>query len=227
REAMKSSRTSPGSFRPIARFQCRSAGSVVHERGIPRRNHQIIGQIQALPTVTVPERKHQEESLMSEAISPTRRRFLKVGMTTAAGVVLPAWTLTKGAPAIIAADNERPKALQGLHFGDPSNGSVVVLSRSDRAARMLVEWSYDEQFQDVHRLIGPHALETTDFTARQDLEGLEAGREVFVRVFFQSLDNARANGEPVTGRFIVPPDDWVGEGRVERAQSDIRFLWSG
>src|SRR5262249_33665618 len=144
----------------------------VGKRNLPHRRLLPSPPLQALPTVTVPERKHQEESLMSEAISPTRRRFLKVGMTTAAGVVLPAWTLTKGAPAIIAADNERLQALQGLHFGDPSHGSVVVWSRSDRAARMLVEWSYDEQFQDVHRLIGPHALETTDFTARQDLEGL-------------------------------------------------------
>ena len=102
---------------------------------------------------------------------------------------------------------ERPQALQGLQFGDPGNGSVVVWSRSDRPARMLVEWSYDEQFQEVRRLVGPHALETTDFTARQDLEGLEPGSEVFVRVSFQSLDNARAIGEPVTGRFVVPPDE--------------------
>ena len=75
---------------------------------------------------------------------------------------------------------------------------------------MLVEWSYDEQFQDVHRLVGPHALDTTDFTARQDLDGLEAGSDVFVRVSFQSLNNARAISEPVTGRFVVPPDELGG-----------------
>ena len=165
---------------------------------------------------------------MSDRTSSSRRKFLKASVATAAGVVLPAWTLTKGAPAIIAADSERPQALQGLHFGDPSDGSIVVWSRSDRAARMLVEWSYDDQFQDARRIIGPHALETTDFTARQGLEGLEAGRDVFVRVSFQSLNSARAIGEPVTGHFVVPPDALVGEGHMlGHARSDLRFLWSG
>jgi alkaline phosphatase D len=165
---------------------------------------------------------------MSELIPTPRRRFLKAGVATAAGLVLPAWTLTKGAPAILASDSERPQAQQGVHFGDPGNGSVVVWSRSDRAARLLVEWSYDDLFREVHRLVGPHALETTDFTARQDLEGLEPGRDVFVRVSFQSLTNARAISEPVAGRFVVPPDGRVGEGRMlGHARSDLRFLWSG
>jgi alkaline phosphatase D len=170
---------------------------------------------------------------MSGAIPSSRRQFLKASAATAAGVVLPRWTLAQGAPAIIASDSERPQALQGLQFGDPGKGSVVVWSRSDRAARMLVEWSYDEQFQEVHRIVGPHALETTDFTAKQDLAGLEAGSEVFIRVSFQSLNTDRAIGEPVTGRFVVPPDepheDEAGdEGRwLRHARSDLRFLWSG
>src|SRR5262245_49111268 len=122
---------------------------------------------------------------MSERVSSSRRRFLKASAATAAGVVLPAWAATKGAPAIVAADSDRPQALQGLSFGDPSDGSVVVWSRSDRAARMLVDWSYDEQFRDARRIVGPHALDTTDFTVKQALDGLEAGSDVFVRVTFQ------------------------------------------
>jgi len=165
---------------------------------------------------------------MSESLPQSRRRFLKAGVATAAGVVLPAWTLSKGAPAIIAAEDERPQALQGLHFGDPSNGSVVVWSRSDRPARMLVDWSYDEEFQAAYRLVGPHALETTDYTARQEIGGLEPGSDVFVRVSFQSLNNDRVIGEPVTGRFIVPPDEIFGEGhRLRHTGGDLRFLWAG
>lgn len=166
---------------------------------------------------------------MSPLNSPSRRQFLKAGMTTAAGVALPGWTLLKGAPAIIASDIERPQALQGVQFGDPSNGSMVVWSRSDRPSRMLVEWSYDEQFQQVQRLVGPHALESTDFTARQDLEGLEAGSDVFVRVSFQSLNNDRAIGEPVSGRFIVPPDAVIEGGRLpgRHAGGNLRFQWGG
>jgi alkaline phosphatase D len=171
---------------------------------------------------------------MSESTSSSRRRFLKAGVATAAGVALPSWTFTKGAPAIIAAESDRPQALQGLQLGDPSDGSVIVWSRSDRAARMVVEWSYDEQFRDARRIVGPHALDTSDFTARQSIDGLEAGSEVFVRVSFQSLTTARVVSEPVTGRFVVPPDapgdddDDEKRGRWQRhGRNDIRFLWGG
>src|SRR5262245_11348074 len=172
---------------------------------------------------------------MPDSISRSRRRFLKVGAATAAGVALPAWSLTKGAPAIVAAEADRPKALQGLHFADPSDGSIVVWSRSDRSARMLVEWSYDEQFREVTRLRGPHALEPTDFTARQAIDGLEPGSDVFVRVSFQSLNNDRAIGEPITGRFVTPPaplrgddDDNDDQGHhLGHARRDLRFLWGG
>src|SRR5262249_28122130 len=111
---------------------------------------------------------------------------------------------------------------------------------SDRSARMFVEWSYDEQFREVHRIRGPHALEATDFTARQAIEGLEPGSDVFVRVSFQSLTNERVIGAPVAGRFVVPPDPFRGDdgnddgdgrhghrGRDDRFNRDLRFLWSG
>jgi alkaline phosphatase D len=173
---------------------------------------------------------------MTDSLHTTRRRFLQATMTTAAGLAVPAWSLTKGAPAIVAAQSERPQALQGLQFGDPGDGAVVVWSRSDRPARMLVDWSYDEHFGRVHRVIGPHALETTDFTVRQDLAGLKPGREVFVRVSFQNLDNERATSEPISGRFVVPPTDsrgddeadhgWFGRG-LGRGQTDLRFQWGG
>ncbi len=169
---------------------------------------------------------------MTDSLHTSRRRFLQATMTTAAGLVVPAWSLTKGAPAIIAAQSERPQALQGLQFGDPGDGAVVVWSRSDRPARMLVDWSYDEQFSRVHRLIGPHALETTDFTVRQDIGGLKPGREVFVRVSFQSLDNDRATSEPIAGRFVVPPADDRERGDdddrwFDRGRTDLRFQWGG
>ncbi len=170
---------------------------------------------------------------MAESLPSSRRRFLQAGVATAAGLALPRWTFAKGAPAIIAPQVERPQALQGIQFGDPGNGSVVVWSRSDRPARMIVEWSYDEQFDKVRRVVGPHALEPTDFTARQDLGGLEPGSDVFVRVSFQSLNNDRAISEPVTGRFVVPPGDrdtdeqdkpdrWQRHGR-----GNLRFQWGG
>ena len=137
-----------------------------------------------------------------------RRLFLKSSAATVGSLA---------APAIVVADSARPVAAQGLQFGDPLAGAMMVWSRSDRPARMVVEWSLDEAFLNATRLLGPYALETTDFTVRQDLSGLPAGADVFVRVGFQSLDNARAHGEPVIGRIRTPALDG----------SNIRFVWSG
>ena len=48
-------------------------------------------------------------------------------------------------------------------------------SRSDRPARLIVEYSTTPSFTDTRRIVGPAALEDTDFTARVDLTGLPAG----------------------------------------------------
>ena len=165
---------------------------------------------------------------MTRGVRPSRRRFLKLGASGAAGVVLPGTSAARGAPAIVTAQAERPQALQGVSLGDPSQGSVVVWSRSDRPARMIVEWSRDERFTQVARIVGPHALEVSDFTARQSLDGLEPGSAVFVRVTFQSLKNDRALSEPVLGRFIVPPDPLRSDDQgTGRGPASLRFVWSG
>src|SRR5262245_42564391 len=43
---------------------------------------------------------------MGDSTASSRRIFLKAGMATAAGVVLPSWTLAKGAPAIIQSETD-------------------------------------------------------------------------------------------------------------------------
>ena len=159
---------------------------------------------------------------------PSRRRFLHTGLASATGLVLPTWATAQAAPAVIASDASRPQALQGLQFGDPADGSMLVWSRSDRPARFIVEWSYDEQFRHARRIAGAHALEPTDFTVRQDLAGLEPGREVFVRASFQSLDNSRSTSAPVLGRFVAPPAAPArGEHRRGGRASPVRFVWGG
>lgn len=167
---------------------------------------------------------------MSSFRSSGRRRFLQLGPVALGGTLLPSWVTAHGAPSIVTSDNGRPRALQGVQFGDPTEGSVLVWSRSDRPARMIVEWSLDRNFHQAARVTGPYALEDADFTARQDLAGLPDAREVFVRVSFQALDSARTLSEPVTGRFITPPAD-RDSGREShfgwRRSSDLRFVWGG
>src|SRR5690606_16701978 len=96
-------------------------------------------------------------------------------------------------------------------------GRALIWSRSDRPARMIVEWSTTESFRDAKRVLGSHAIEATDFTARIDLRELPAGQHVFYRVYFQSLDDGKTLSEPVGGRFRTAPVK----------PRDIRFLWSG
>ena len=93
----------------------------------------------------------------------------------------------------------------------------MIWSRSDRPARLLVEYDVSEHFVKPTRVRGPFALDTTDFTARVDLTDLPDDSAIFVRVMFQDLSNDRIVSEAVEGSFRTAPVR-------NRA---IRFLWSG
>jgi len=147
----------------------------------------------------------------------SRRRFIKQTAVTGATIGGLAEILrARQAPAQVIADAERPLASWGLQIGDVSPEGAIVWSRSDRPARFFVEWSHDPSFKRSTILRGPHALETTDFTARVDLSNLPEGSEVFVRTFFEGLASG-VRSEPVLGRFRTVP----------KGKRDVRFLWSG
>ena len=114
------------------------------------------------------------------------------------------------------ADDTGPEMGQGIQIGDLAPGKAVIWSRSDRDARMWVEYAFDPDFTDSHVVRGPHALEGTDHTARQDLVGLPEGQDVYVKVWFEDLTNSRAKSDPVYGRFHT-----IGK------RDDIRFVWGG
>jgi alkaline phosphatase D len=109
-----------------------------------------------------------------------------------------------------------PLMVQGIQFGDLAPGRAIVWSRSDRPARMVVEYAFNEQFTKSRIVRGPYALEASDFTARQDLVGLPDGKDVFVKVWFEDLTNARNKSLPVIGHFHT-----IGK------QESIRFVWGG
>ena len=120
------------------------------------------------------------------------------------------------APAVVGADSGLPQMQQGIQIGDLAPGRAVVWSRCDRPARMMVTYAFNPQFNDAHTVRGPYALEVSDFTARQDLVGLPEGRDVFVKVWFEDLTNARSKSEPELGQFHT-----IGR------RDDIRFIWGG
>ena len=109
-----------------------------------------------------------------------------------------------------------PVLEQGIQIGDLAPGRAIIWSRSDRSARMFVKYAFNEQFTDAITIRGPYALDGTDFTARQDLVGLPDGVDVFVKVWFEDLNNARGKSDEVTGHFHT-----LGK------HDDIRFVWGG
>ena len=149
---------------------------------------------------------------------PDRRQFLKQAL--AGGVALSGIggiLYSRQAPAVIASDSLRPMASWGLQIGDVVGDRAIVWSRSDKPARMFVEWSRDESFANAMTLRGPYALDVTDMTARLDLTNLPPDSDVFVRATFEDLASGKARSEPVVGHFRTPPEK----------RRDVRFVWSG
>jgi len=118
-------------------------------------------------------------------------------------------------PALAAVD--RPAITHGLQSGDISAEGGIVWARVDRPARMIVDYATTESFKNAQRLVGPAALEDTDYTARVALSGLPAGQDIFYRVTFENLADLTSLSEPMTGRFRTAPS----------AKRDITFVWSG
>src|SRR5262249_3203051 len=110
----------------------------------------------------------------------TRRGFLARSAFTAVAVgTSPTWAPT---PPLVTSDAARPAMPYGVMSGDILNDRAIVWSRSDRSARMIVEWSTSDRFTDIRRVVGPAALEDSDFTARVDLQGLPADQRIAYRV---------------------------------------------
>ena len=122
------------------------------------------------------------------------------------------------APVSAATTVTAPTMKQGIQFGDLDleHGSVMVWSRSSRDARMMVEYALNDQFTDSKVIRGPYALGGTDHTAKQELINLPLGADIYVKVWFEDLTNARNKSTPVMGHF-----------HTMGANDNIHFVWGG
>jgi len=156
---------------------------------------------------------------MLDSHQQSRRRFIKsVGLAVGAGIA-PATTglanLSSSYRVGMASGN--PALTHGIQFGDVSTDKAVVWSRSDRPARMLVEYSMQPDFANAKFAFGTLATEATDFTSRIDLTGLPAAQQWYVRVVFQDLNDSKTHSDTSVGKFRTAPDE----------SGSVRFLWSG
>jgi alkaline phosphatase D len=141
-----------------------------------------------------------------------RRKFLQL----AASVPGLSWLPASQSPGIITAPGAKPGMPYGVTAGDAGAGKAVIWSRSDRAARMFVEFSTTERFADPRRVRGPAALESSDFTSRTVLTGLPPGQRIFYRVLYQDLSDLRTWSDPVGGSFTTP----------STTPRDVTIAWS-
>jgi alkaline phosphatase D len=151
-----------------------------------------------------------------------RRDFLNgSALLGATAIVLPKIAFAQTAPPTITRDSMRPQMLHGVQSGDPRSDAAIVWTRSDRPARLWVDWSTTASFSNPTRVRGPHLLEDTDFTGRIDLRSLPEGQEIFYRVVLQDLHNERVMSEPMPGHLRLPLS------AQSSAKRNVRFAWSG
>jgi alkaline phosphatase D len=170
-----------------------------------------------------------------------RRKFMR---RSAAYLGLASATTGFGMPAFVRAQSTRPALNYGVQLGDVTlalpgqrgqitetgladwhhnarmqlEGRAIVWARSDKPARMALQWDTTDSFANARTITGPYALEDSDYTARLDLTQLPAGQHIFVRVAMEDLATGRARSEWVNAQFRVP---------ALHAREDLRFVWGG
>jgi alkaline phosphatase D len=100
---------------------------------------------------------------------------------------------------------EMPSAEWGIQTGDPTHDGAVVWSRTDRPARMLIEWSTREDMQAARSIRGQTAGPDTDYTAQTLLRGLPSGAQIYLRVRWESSASPNSLSEPVYGMVTTAP----------------------
>jgi alkaline phosphatase D len=160
----------------------------------------------------------------------SRRSFLSTVAKAAGGFVVSATDLSaealsakadlrsvNAAPALIRQDTGRPAIPFGTSIGDVTGNRAILWSKTDRPARMFVEWATTESFQNRRIVRGPVTSEAVNYTARIDVVGLPRNQRIFYRILFEE-EHSRNQSVRVTGSFLSAP--------ALATPRDITFAWS-
>lgn len=123
--------------------------------------------------------------------------------------------------AMRAARGGVPEPIWGVQSGDVGASRALVWCRSDRPARMVVEWSTSAAFTSARRITGPAATADSDLVAKAVLDGLPSSTRIHYRVRFE----AERASEWIAGAFSTP--DALGDTARSSSPSDVVFAWSG
>ncbi len=118
-------------------------------------------------------------------------------------------------PSILQSDRQRLSMPGGIQCGDVTANAAVIWSRTERPARMIVEYASNDGFRDPRRAATTVA-ESSGYTGQIDIRGLRPGQTYFYRVHFEDLRDSRSKSISETGQFRTPPQN----------RRDVRILWT-
>lgn len=144
---------------------------------------------------------------MSRLLRPSRRAVLAGGAAFTASLAMPS----------LSRASARPVFTHGVQSGDVDMTSGMIWTRTDRPARVMMEVSTTESFNDARRLAPMDALPTSDLAVKRLVAGLPSDQDIFYRFTATDLADSNATSEPIVGRFRTAPSE----------KRDIRFAWSG
>ena len=160
-----------------------------------------------------------ELDIMLNQHQQSRRNFIKTtGFAFTASVIASEKTVNSIATTLSSTPLlDPPQLAQGIRVGDVLSDRAIVWSRANCSAKMIVKYSFYPDFKDSILIQGPLALKENDYTTHIDITGLPAGRDIFIQVMFQDLNNKQSISKASSGHFRTAPND----------ARPVRFLWSG
>jgi alkaline phosphatase D len=111
----------------------------------------------------------------------SRRQFLLQSAFTAGTIItnnLFSQITYAKSPGIITLDKNRPNIPYGVASGDITGDKAVIWSRTDRPARMIVQYSPDENLRNYQTMIGQITTKNRDFTSRIYLDKLPRNTDI-------------------------------------------------
>lgn len=113
-----------------------------------------------------------------------------------------------------AENNAAPAIAQGIQMGLLGKDQVLIWSRSDKPARMMLQYADNPNFTKAKLIKGGVANIASDFTTRYVLNKLSLGTDIYLKVWFVDVNNLHLKSEVAEGHFHIPAEN-----------EDIHFAW--
>ena len=79
-------------------------------------------------------------------------------------------------PSVITPAYSKTKIIDGIASGDVTTNSAVIWGRTNRNARMLVEWGTTHKFDNTIRVAGPVVTSRSGYTGQVVINRLPPGQ---------------------------------------------------